>query len=220
MIDRATLLERHFPERYVAGQLSPEETTEFEEYLLENPEVIDQVEIARQLKLGLRTLSEEGKLAEVIAPRTAPRRWLMAASIAALALMLGLSTWFLRTGPTLLAASLEGLGESRPIAGEYMLGRIRGVSQQTIPLAAQPAAVALRFEAPQAGADSSFTAELKRGGNVVASVNELRPGADGLITIYLEASRLEPGDYVVQVHGNQADAATSEFPLRLEPPGR
>lgn len=220
MIDRATLLERQLPERYVAGQLSPEETAEFEEYLLENPDVIDQVEIARQFRLGLRTLSQEGKLAAVVRSRELPRRWLLAAGVAAIALMVGLASWFLRTGPAVLSASIDGLGaaNSRPIAGEFMLARTRGSTALEIPVAEEPEAVLLRLEAPQGPSDAGFRIELLNDEREIASVADVRAGADGLLSIYLNTAGLEPGDYLVSVSGGKT--APERHPLRLVPRGR
>ena len=69
MIDRGRALEQQWAERYVAGQLTPDEVREFEEAMLEHPEVLEQVELARTVKLGLKTLRERGELDSVIRAR-------------------------------------------------------------------------------------------------------------------------------------------------------
>src|SRR5215831_10746817 len=75
MIDHARVLEQQFAERYVAGQLTPEDAREFEETMLEHAEVLEQVELARTIKLGLRTLRAKGELDSLVRANPGNRAW-------------------------------------------------------------------------------------------------------------------------------------------------
>lgn len=216
MMDPERLLAEQIPERYVAGRLSPEEIAEFEEYLLEHPEAIDAVEVARQLKLGLRTLSDRGTLAEMLRPKPPqPQRWLMAAAVAALVLAGSVYTWLSLSKSPLMANSPKELGSlvrSAPLAGEYMLVRTRGSETLEIPRPRVTAPVQIKVEAPSASA-AGFDIALMQGDAAVSRIVGATPGADGRLTVFLDLSALTDGDYLLRVSDG---TSTVDHPFRIK----
>ena len=213
-MNRARLVEQQIPERYVAGQLSPEESAEFEEYILEHPEVIDQVELARHLKLGLHTLSERGTLQNIIGSKPAQdRRWLAAAGLAAMAFLIGLSAWFRSSPELLLSASVD----SRPIAGEYILVRTRAAEEVTFAIPAEPAVLLVKLEAPRSTTATHYQVDLVRGTETAGRLDSIEAGPDGWLVVYVNPASLAPGEYRFVVRDPASPTApANEFPFRLE----
>jgi len=199
-------------ERYVAGQLSADEAAQFEERLLEHPELIDQVEAVRQLRLGIRTLSKRGELSGIQGSRAAsPVRWLMAAGLAAA--VVGTLFVTLRTTPQdIMVASLQQLPEAlrdQPLAGEYLLLRTRGNPVELATLST-PAPIAVNMQLGGIETGAHYTVGLVCDGKVLSTVEAL--ATDGAVVVYLDASRLPPGTCEFQArHGGESES----FPVRI-----
>jgi hypothetical protein len=214
MMDRSKLLEELIPERYVAGQLTAEEAAEFEEYLLEHPEVIDELEAARHLRLGLRTLSERRDMPAGLRSARSPRGWwLIAAGIAAA--VVGAVFFKLQpAGDSMLATSLEQLSATLrkdEIAGEYLLVRTRGGPVDiTLPNARLPVMVSL--QSPVDTSNVAHSVGLACSGKTLAIASDVRADANGMLVVFLDPASLSPGDCEFQVEtGNSKQL----FPVRF-----
>jgi hypothetical protein len=217
MMDPERLLAEQIPERYVAGRLSPREVAEFEEYLLEHPEVLQTVEVAHQLKLGLRVLSDRGTLAEMVQPKPPqPRRWLMAAAVAGLVLAGTVFTWLRQPTTPLMASALKELGpmvRSVPLAGEYMLVRTRSSELLEIPRPRVTAPIQIKVETLSA-ASAGFAVTLMQGEALISRITDAAPEPDGMLTVFLDLSALPEGDYILRVSDG---SSTADHPFRILP---
>lgn len=204
MMDPEQLLERQIPERYVAGRLTAEEAADFEEYLLEHPEFFEKVEAARQLKLGLDTLSARGTLDSLLHTRPAPHTyWLIAAGLA-IAVM-GAIFVAMRPPARIVAATLADLAapvREQKIAGEFMLVRTRG---NPVAIQIPPAAAPLQIRiGPFVATDQEYSVALECNGKA-ESVNHLRTDADGMIVVFLDPTRFAPGACDFRTHSSAGE---------------
>jgi hypothetical protein len=210
MMDRELLLQLQFPERYVAGQLTPAEVEEFEARMLEDPELQDHVEAARVLKLGLRTLSERGQFRPAVRSPRQQTWWLLAACLAVVSAGLYMAG---RGDAPVLAASLQELSSrvrGHPVAGEIMLVRTRG-ERVEIRLPAEPAAMRLRVVVSP-GKTGSRSATLVCEGKRLTTVSGLETDAQSTLTLFLDGHSLPAGDCELLTDGS---GEQESFPIRF-----
>jgi hypothetical protein len=208
--------EQQILERYLAGQLTVEEVAEFEEHLLENPELVAHLEAARKLKLGLRTLSQRGTLSSLLdARRNHTARWLMAAGVAAA--VVGTALLTLRpVSVNLIVASLRELPETlrgKQLAGEYILVRTRGEPVE-ITLPKTPAPIAVSMEVPHGIKSPNYSVALVCGGKTLSTANDLRVNPDDMVVVFVDPSTLDAGpcDFVAN-NGAETRAVPVLFTL-------
>src|SRR5688572_20915 len=129
-MDRKQIEAEYIIERYLADQLTPAEAEAFEAYYTQHPSMVKEIEYALRLKEGLATLRDRGQLDGLMRARR--WRWAVPLSIAAAVMMTVTAVWTWRgieiDSP--VAATLEGLASGResslPLAGKYLLVRVRG----------------------------------------------------------------------------------------------
>lgn len=64
-MDRTYIDQHHVADRYLMGQLSDAERAEFEQALLDDPELLSELDIAQAMIDGLRKLKEQGFVANI-----------------------------------------------------------------------------------------------------------------------------------------------------------
>jgi hypothetical protein len=219
MMDRAQVLSQQLPEKFVAGQLSAAEEAEFQEYMLEHPEVVEQVELAQRLKLGLQTLSDRGELQTLVAER--PRRnslWFAAAAALVIAAM-GISFYFhnaFGTPAPVLASSLEQLDarvRALPAVAAVTLVRLRDDTSATrLELAPDSGVVPLQI-LTGAPAGTSYDVVLRRAAEPereIATLPAVATDSGGTVHIFLDASTLENGRHAVELRRKSAEPVSVE----------
>ncbi len=214
MIDRARGADQQLAERYLAGQLSPDETREFEEAMLERPELLEQVELARTVKLGLRTLRERGQLESLVRAKPRTRQFWFAAAAATLLAVTGFLLLREHQVPVILASSLGELGplgNTRFVSGEYMVVRTRGQGTLTLSATTAQPVLALRLLLSSSGERQLNRVELLRSGVQMATLEAVRSG--DYLPIYIDTSALESGEYALRV--STIDGATPVVLHRL-----
>ncbi len=207
VIEPATVISRNLAERYLARQLSPAEELEFEEYLLEHPEALDQLDSTRRIKLGLSTLRDRGELSGLVHGR---KSWLRAGPLAAAAAIATVAflgvyqfAWRGTDGPV-LSASLQEFAASlrdRPLLGELSLVRTRDPGthmELVVPPDSGLLALRITPDAPD-GVDTFDLILRRKGAEDVATLPGVRPGADGSVLVFLDADRLGTGDYSAEL---------------------
>src|SRR5690348_17584865 len=147
-MDRKQIESEHIVARYLADQLSSEESQAFEAYYTEHPSMVREIEHALRLKEGLATLRDRQQLDALVKARRG--RWALPLSIAAAVAGAALGTWTWYGGGTpaepAAARTLEELIDASkatlPVAGKYILVRVRGAEQAPleVPLPATPSA--------------------------------------------------------------------------------
>lgn len=216
--------------RYLGGQLSDSERRAYEQYIIENPDAVQELEATARMKVGLANLRETGRLEELLRPHPErmgrPAALAVAASIAMVAI--GVALWRSASTPdgaTLMAATALLTDQSgRPLApgSSYALLRTRAPDYDAlVELPATPQAIELRVR-PESAAEA-YRATLSRihpDGSVVqiAAVSDLRTESDRFVRLYVDSSRLEPGPYLLVLSGQQSGAgeiSTSAFRLKV-----
>jgi hypothetical protein len=212
--------------RYLAGQLCDAEREAFETYYVEHPQMLQELEVAAKLKLGMALMEDAGELAAPVR-----RNWLphLAAAAALLIAVIAGMSWFASPGPApLLAASVRDLGElqTAPLAADtYLIERTRSrrfdarfelppttrlLSLRVLPEHPSQTTYGLRLNLLASGAAP----------REVANLQALRADAEGLITVYVDSGRLQAGSYEIILSADSvrtaATEATSSFVIQVE----
>jgi len=218
MMNRQYIDAQHVLTRYLAGQLSDAEREAFETYYVEHPQVLQELEIAAKLKLGLTLLEDSGEL------DAAPRRhWLPGLAAAALLLaVIAVAVWFAKP-PPMLAASLGSLAEFRqapPLTTRtYTIERTRSRGVDARVRLPPTGAICLQVLPEHSARTYGLRVnELSAGAapREVASLRALRADTQGLVTVYADPRRWRPGRYEIILSADSTDAASS-FLILVEP---
>jgi hypothetical protein len=216
MIDPGQVLDQQWAERYVAGQLTPEEVREFEETMLGHPEVLEQVEHARTVKLGLRTLRDRGELEKLVGAHPKRNQWWFAAAAAIMVCAFGLF-WLKGNEPRpILATSLEQLAAGRShvsATNDFLVVRTRGAKAVQIEASSDDPVVALRILTSAVRAGLVHHVELLQGNISLAKVDAV-PNGDQL-TIYLDTLRLDTGDYGLRLTTDDERIPETTYSMHL-----
>jgi hypothetical protein len=221
-MDRQHIDDHHIVARYLADQLTDAEREAFEDYYLEHPEMLREIEATARFKAGLAQLRNSGDLAALLKPTPWHARWRSLAVAAIAIVVIGIAFYFRTPAPTLMAANLAELGGPTSVASSHALLRRRGSdfdAEVTLPNVGE--AIALRV-LPEFGApDSRYRIALARidaddKKDRLAEVEHLPADDDGMVTIYLNAPRIAPGDYEVTVASDDtASNQASRFLIRV-----
>jgi hypothetical protein len=218
-MDRQYIDDHHIVARYLADRLPEAEREAFEAFYLEHPEMLEEIEAAARFKSGLAQLRDSGELAALLKPAPWYARWRNLA-IAAAAIVIIAVAFYVRTPtPPLMAANLVALDGPSRLASSYTVLRRRGSSfdaEVTLPGADEAIELKVLPEFPAASYRvwlARIDADDQR--DPLAEIGHLSAGEDGMVAIYLDASRFAPGDYEVTI-GNDADQ-TSRFLIRVWP---
>jgi hypothetical protein len=217
---------------YVAGRLSDSEREAFEERLLNDSGLVRDLEESLRLREGLEVLRERKILEQLRHPRRrgvfVGARWAAVAAAVVIvvsgAVYLGERYLGERSAPV-VAASLGALrGGSSPalgVVGRYSFAAMR--EEASTPEIALPASGALELRALTAVTDASrafdVTLSVMRDqkASQIGMAEHVVPDTEGFVVIYVDASRLEPGDYGLSVEplGAGKEAAGERFAFRL-----
>ena len=220
--------DHHIVARYLADQLPEPEREAFEAYYLEHPEMVWEIEAAARFKSGLAQLRDSGELAALLKPAPWYARWRYLA-LAAAAIIIIAVAFYVRTPPLpLMAADLAALGGPSTVASSHAVLRRRGSSfdaEITLPDAGD--AIELKVLPEFAATDSQYRISLARINaddetDELEEIEHLAAGDDGMVTVYLDASRIAPGDYQVTIVDDHTPDAyrTSRFLIRVWAAGR
>lgn len=224
--------------RYLAGQLSTAELQAYEQYLLENPDAVRELEATARMKVGLASLRDAGQLEKLLrASPTLRSRWPALAAAAAL-IVIAVGLWRGVDAPrdTILAATQSQLvdrsGKALVRGASYALLRTRSSSllgssayDAVVELPPTPRAIELRVR-PEALAPVYGVAlsRIRPDASViqVGNVSELEARSDGFVSLYVDSSRLEAGPYLLVITpADDRDAASaSAFRVRVVAPER
>jgi hypothetical protein len=212
---------------FIVGRLSEDEHRAFEDRLARDPALVHELEQSLRLSEGLHQLRAQGYFDKAASPARGSRIWLpllAAAAIAGLALFLWLQP---STGPfPVLTASLDSrdpaVGPS--VAAHFTFVAVRDSS---IPDLNLPSSGLIEFRAVPAThlTVSRYRMTLVRqdeGGasKLVGAAAGLALSADGYVHGYADASRLEPGGYVLRIEPDAETPGTAEvFPFNLRARG-
>ena len=191
-------------DRYHQGSLDPEEEIRFEEHFVDCAQCMEQLEIARGFRTGIRTVAAEDAVRAAVGTgllaRWARGRW-MGWAIAGV-LMLAATSWWTLQGP---GSSSEGPLVNTPV---FLLSVQRGGGEpaSTVTLDGPGEWVSLavdtvfdpRFDGYQ------VTVSRSEGGDVWRR-DDLRPNDLEVLMITFPVEFFEPGIYDVSVAGQTMD---------------
>jgi hypothetical protein len=229
-MDRNYIDEHHIVARYLADRLSDAEREAFEAYYLEHPDVVQDMEAVARLKVGLARLQESGELGKSLAATRFPRNYYFAAAaavvIAAVALLFLYVREPLQQHPLLAASAailLDKSGAPVTVTATHLVLRTRSSAAYDIEITVDdsPQAIELRV-LPEVEADPArYRVEIfsePAGGEPqsLAAVGNLAPNAEGFVPVFLDASRLAAGTYILTIAGETGTSAAdsrSDFVL-------
>ncbi|MEP7245138.1 MAG: hypothetical protein ABI885_15880 [Gammaproteobacteria bacterium] len=219
--------------RYLTGQLSDAERAAFEAELGSNPAALAELEATARLKVGLAKLRERGDLTRELQRAPSYRLSMVLALAATLtAVVIGVSLWrgdFARSGAPLLAATatsfVDAQGSALPIAETVALFRKRVDAFDAVveqPATRQTVEFRVLPQSPEESAQYRVSlARMQEDGSLdpETSAKQLHIDAEGFVTVFADASRLEPGRYRLAVskdHG-AGSSAPDYFVIRVVP---
>ena len=229
-MDRRYIDDHHVVARYLANRLTDEEREAFEAYYLEHPEVVQEMEAAARFKVGLMKLRDTGELTQLLQREQRPRWHYVAAAAAIAALAIGTFLLIDRTpadpsGPGCQHRRIARHGRGPPtLTGQYAILRTRG-SAVDAEIALPPAGQALELRVlPEfAARPERYRVELFRMSaddsmQSVAELGGLAPEFDNFVSVFVDAARLQAGQYRLTIAGDpDTDARDKEsaFILRM-----
>jgi hypothetical protein len=207
---------------YVRGRLTDAESLAVEESLSADPAQWREFERVFRTHEGLAQLRQRGELTRLIAAPPWYRRAPALAAAAALASVAVGGRWLLESSNS---SKEPGLSTSRSggAAAALLLARTRGNDMPTI---LKPASGLLDIRVrPEYRSSRFFDLDLTlpAAGNApprVLTARGLPLEADGNITVYLSASELPVGEYLVKITPVSGDTSlVSDFEFRIEDSG-
>jgi hypothetical protein len=231
-MDRKYIDDHHIVARYLADQLGDAERIAFEAYYVEHPDVLQDMEAAARLKVGLAQLRDHGALDRLLEPQPWYRdqRFFAAAAVAAIAVGVGL---YVMGSPSLqpaLVASSDVLhtwrGTPLPLASSHMVLRTRSASfDAEIELPGSAQAIELRVLPEYEAQPPRYRMTLEAIADddslsAVAEIAGLAPAEDGFVPVFVNTARIRPGRYQLTLTGDEAAPGASAFQLRFAPAGR
>jgi hypothetical protein len=212
---------------YVVGRLSGDEHRAFEDRLVRDPGLVDELERSLRLSEGLHQLRAQGYFDKAASRAGVSRTWLpilAAAAIAGLALFLWLQP---STGPSpVLTASPESrtAGVAPSVAAHFTFVAVRESSTPDLDL---PPGGVIEFRAAPATRMTASRYRMTliqqdegRSSKPVGAVAGLALSADGYVHGYADASRLGPGSYVLRIEPDAETPGTAVvFPFNLRARG-
>lgn len=226
-MDRQYIDDHHIIARYLADQLGDEDRAAFEEYYLEHPDIVQELEAAARFKVGIMQLQERGELAELLGPTPWYRRSRYAAA-AALILIGSIAAGMLlhdrREKRVVMAAHVGTLyegGVPLPVlATDPILRRRSTFVDGTIRLPDTNMALELKVlpNTPTPGAEyaASLTTTAADGATEsIGKIGRVTADASGYVTLYVNSSALRGGEYILKLDGKETDAPADANSFRI-----
>jgi hypothetical protein len=226
-MDHKQIEDEHIVARYLADQLTPEESEAFEAYYTHHPSMVREIEYALRLKEGLSTLRDRQQLEALMKAKRWRRALPLSIAAAVAGAALGVWTWYGSPGQSPVAAgSIEALVEGKratlALGGKYMLVRVRSTEQAPlqIPLPAEASAIELQVLPGGGAAGAPYRLVLGASGKTkpVAEITGLTPGSDGLVAAWLNSEHMARGPYTVELASERGESAapTERFVIELK----
>jgi hypothetical protein len=222
--------DQQLAERYLAGQLGEHESAEFERHVAEHPQVLDDLQAAAGIKIGLAMLRGSGELKQLTTPRVP--RWRLGLAMAATILVASVGTnYVLRERPwqqpAVATAGKLFLGRTAAlkVIATYDVQRTRSDMDVTITKPAAAGALELRLidAFRQTG---RYRAELfsitDDARTLQASTDAVSLDAQGFPVVLLEAASLQIGSYELRLTGyteNDSQIYLNDFLIGVVPEG-
>lgn len=219
-------------ERYVRNGLGPDERLQFEEHLLECSQCFEQVQVLEQFVAGVRHAARTG----LLAPATNRRmNWLARALAAALAVVfVTAAVWVVSLrraldeamqARTALQARLEApparasyvpelIPASLPIA--VLTANRAAREESSLTIERTTPAIALWMDVEPSGRYRTFSVSVQdERGKTIASITSLTRNSEGAVAVIVPAAGLVPGEYNVELSGENPRRLLAQYRLRI-----
>jgi hypothetical protein len=199
-------------ERYVLGEMKPEEKELFEEHYFECENCALDVRAVTVFAANARALGREEAGKQTEAPNRGWRAWFQPAWAPAFAmLLLGVVGYQALVSIPRLNREVASAAAPRQVQVATLTGQARGAPAPVEHSGSEP--LLLVFDLPPGVAYEKYTVEiLNASGSRVAEVPVTAPAAGASLHILVPDQKLESGKYTVVVHGqgNSGDSAKVE----------
>jgi len=208
-MDHKTAIRIQAAERYVLEEFSPEERTEFEEHYFDCPECAEEVKSASIFAANATQALREGRAREaekLARPAGRPGRWFWWPLIASAALNMALLAGF-----GLERLRPAGLGGIEPqFYRSFGIPAAARGAQPTISVPAGAQFFGARFDLPPGQRFESFRYQiLDAKGASLSSRSLVAPvGDDSELELLVPVASLDPGNYVLVLHGQRQGNST------------
>ena len=191
-------------ERYIHGRLTPEETIEFEEKCLDDPEILAELEAHQALGAYLPLAVDRVKQQPAAAPQVAHSSWMLAASITLAVGVAVLAGWLVREYQEVehLEQLLTAINEPQTNVPSFILSTQRSLDQRltfSLPDDSNWVWALIEIELPSVEHNSYVV-------NISTETSSMR--IDGLsptpvdtLRLLLPREKLPKERFVVRVHG-------------------
>lgn len=223
-IDREKIIDR-----YLVGELSPEDEARFEEHLFACAACLEKVQWGEELRRGLRAVAAEDAARATVSFALAAwlqrRRPVQLAGLAALVLTLVLPSavvlWQRAELSRLRTATPLAQGLTEPM-GDFLLvslGVLRDADVVEVRPDPEKEAVLLSLELPAVDASHYRVTLRDAAGSVLWRGEDLEPNLYDTLLIALPSSYLEPGSYSITIEETtaQGDEPAGELEFRVLP---
>jgi hypothetical protein len=218
-MDRKYIDDHHIVARYLADQLPDADREAFEAYYLRHPEILQEMEAAAQLKIGLGDLQRSGQLDNAIssARYRSSRPFAIAAAVT-LGIAIGVLVWRIPEESPVLAARADLIGSGWTVVSAGDVMRMRSGSMDPlgtavpIELPKENSVLRLRvlpeYEAtPPIYRIALHRIEDDRSTRAMGEVHGLSADADGFVPLFLNSGEIQPGYYQITLSGETGTSA-------------
>ena len=216
-MDKAYVARENVIERYVRGTLPANELADFEIFMIEHPDIAEQVEYARGLDDGMRRAREEFFVADTASHARTPAFWQKPQFATAATLLLVsftfATTWLYQRGST-LSSEIERLRAPAGVSRNIWLEALRGGGEVLIERrAGEPVLLHTIVDGPVGGL---YRVELfDEGGRSVWIETDVAASDEPAVSLFIRD--LPDGRYRVTVTANDGEQLAADRAFRLSP---
>lgn len=178
---------------YLQGKLPPEQQAEFETFIIDQPQLLEQAELGLLMQEGFRASESSAKVSR---SRAAPQ-WRLAAAAAIVSIGVGsLFGYSIGSGDADRRGSIDGLLASQIVN----MPITRSDTSRPIDVMVDEDAALIILRVPLADPESrAYEVAVSGDAGPVATKTRVRPDGGGVLTLAVSAASLAPGEYLITV---------------------
>ncbi len=209
-------------DRYCGGRMSPGELAEFEERLVCNPSLAQQVDVRLRLRCGLKELERRNELDELLVQRSRARLLPLAAAASVLIIVAAAVLYrTMRSTDIPVATSLAEIATGTPalsqISTHLLAGTRAAAKESEILVPRETRVIVLQILPDQATASGRYQVHIESApARARSSDTPVTADSDGFVRIFLDAPRIPPGRYdVVVAPADGVERGTERYRIQV-----
>ena len=197
---------------YVQGRLPPEQQVDFEAYILDKPELLEQVEYGLLMRKGFKANEAMAKHARPIATARAEPQWRLAAAAAIVSIGIGSMIGF-----NLSDSSSPLGGGNRLLASQIVdLPITRSDEAREISVALNSDAELVVLRVPLPNPESRFyRVSIEGAAGTIGEPSLTQPDGGGVLNLAVDSARLAAGTYSIEVETSDGGVALGSILLNV-----